>query len=36
VVYDLRTGEPFDRAAYASRVQHHELIERFFPAAQWR
>lgn len=36
VVYDLRTGEPFDRAAYVSRVRHQELIERFFPAAQWR
>ncbi|MGH8419832.1 MAG: dermonecrotic toxin domain-containing protein [Pseudomonas sp.] len=32
-VYDLRTGEPFDRAAYASRVRHESLIERFFPAA---
>lgn len=35
-VYDLRTGEPFDRAAYVDRVGNEALIERFFPAAQWR
>lgn len=35
-VYDLRTGEPFDRVAYVNRVRHASLVERFFPAAQWR
>lgn len=35
-VYDLRTGEPFDRAAYATKVGHESLVERFFPAAQWQ
>jgi len=35
-VYDLRTGEPFDRVAYVNRVRHVSLVERFFPAAQWR
>lgn len=35
-VYDLRTGEPFDRAAYALKVRYASLIERFFPADQWR
>jgi hypothetical protein len=34
-VYDLRTGEAFNRAAYAGRVGHEPLVERFFPAAQW-
>lgn len=34
-VYDLRTGEPFDRVAYVNRVRHASLVERFFPAAQW-
>ncbi|WP_110949363.1 dermonecrotic toxin domain-containing protein [Pseudomonas bohemica] len=36
IIYDLRTGTPFDRAAYAERVGHEPLVERFFPAAQWR
>lgn len=35
-VYDLRTGAPFDRGAYVERVGHEPLVERFFPAAQWR
>lgn len=35
IVYDLRTGEPFDRVAYVARVRHESLVERFFPAAQW-
>lgn len=34
-VYDLRTGERFDRAEYARRVGHDSLVERFFPAADW-
>lgn len=34
-VYDLRTGEVFDRAAYAIRVGDEELVERLFPIAQW-
>ena len=35
VVYDMRTGDAFDRAAYAGKVKHESLVERFFPAAQW-
>lgn len=34
-VYDLRTGELFDRAAYAERLDMGWLLERFFPATQW-
>ncbi|MHC6227973.1 dermonecrotic toxin domain-containing protein [Pseudomonas sp. X10] len=34
-IYDLRTGQLFDRQAYAERVQHESLVERFFPAADW-
>lgn len=32
-VLDLRTGEPFDRQAYAERVGNPALVERFFPLA---
>ena len=35
-VFDLRTGAPFDRQAYAERVGHEALVERFFPIADWR
>lgn len=34
-IHDLRTGELFDRQAYAQRIGMHWLVERFFPAAQW-
>ncbi|MNM28186.1 hypothetical protein D3C81_386990 [compost metagenome] len=34
-VYEMRTGLPFDRQAYAERVRYDALVERFFPAAQW-
>ncbi|BBH47598.1 dermonecrotic toxin domain-containing protein [Pseudomonas sp. KU43P] len=30
-VYDLRTGELFDRAQYLARVQSEKLVARFFP-----
>lgn len=33
--FDLRTGEPFDRAAFAAKVKNDALTERLFPIAQW-
>ncbi|WP_422417310.1 dermonecrotic toxin domain-containing protein [Pseudomonas sp. GZD-222] len=33
--YDLRSGQPFDRRAYAERVGNAPWVERFFPAEQW-
>ncbi|MFF7066402.1 dermonecrotic toxin domain-containing protein [Pseudomonas sp. NPDC008258] len=30
-VYDLRTGEPFDRATYLALVKNPILVDRFFP-----
>lgn len=33
--FDLRTGEPFDRAAFAAKVNNDALTERLFPIAQW-
>ncbi|MFO3721587.1 dermonecrotic toxin domain-containing protein [Pseudomonas sp. HLMP] len=35
-VHELRTGQVFDRQAYAGRVADEGLVERFFPAARWR
>ncbi|HKS14919.1 MAG TPA: DUF6543 domain-containing protein [Pseudomonas sp.] len=32
-VYDLRTGDPFDREAWAERVNDAAMTERFFPRA---
>ncbi|PVZ15591.1 MULTISPECIES: dermonecrotic toxin domain-containing protein [unclassified Pseudomonas] len=34
-VFDLRTGTPFDRAAFAGRIADSALLERLFPAAHW-
>lgn len=34
--YDMRTGIPFDRAAYLEQVGNEPLVERFFPAARFR
>ncbi|MFB4391702.1 MULTISPECIES: dermonecrotic toxin domain-containing protein [unclassified Pseudomonas] len=34
-IHDLRTGELFDRNAYAERVDMDWVVERFFPAARW-
>lgn len=30
-IYDLRTGEAFDRQAYITRLKSAELVDRFFP-----
>lgn len=30
-VFDLRTGQPFDRHAYIERLGDEDLVERFFP-----
>ncbi|WP_054891645.1 ADP-ribosyltransferase [Pseudomonas sp. NBRC 111143] len=34
-VYDLRTGNPFKRDEYAAMLKNDDLVERFFPAADW-
>ncbi|WP_193217503.1 dermonecrotic toxin domain-containing protein [Pseudomonas putida] len=34
-VYDLRTGNPFKRDEYAAMLKNDDLVERFFPTADW-
>ncbi|CRI54713.1 dermonecrotic toxin domain-containing protein [Pseudomonas sp. CCOS 191] len=34
-VFDMRSGQPFERVAYAEQVGNAPWLERFFPAAEW-
>lgn len=34
-IYDMRTGQPFERLAFLERVGEEALVERLFPAEQW-
>ncbi|MCY1464023.1 hypothetical protein D9M71_819970 [compost metagenome] len=34
-IYELRTGEPFERQGYVERVGNAPWVDRFFPAEHW-